>query len=126
MKKRRLTKNVKIAQFGFSIPGPESRKNFPLYTGFVKYFPDAINAAAHVSFVGNQQHNPGEPLHWAKDKSVDHEDALMRHMKDRAAGRVFDDDGERISAKILWRAAALCQIEIEKDRQDSAKLGAQQ
>lgn len=103
-------------------PEPESRKNFPLYTGFVKYFPDAINDAAHVSFVGNVQHNGSDaPLHWAKDKSTDHADALMRHLKDRALGRVFDDDGERITAKILWRAAALCQIEIEQEQAEAAK-----
>ena len=45
---------------------PESaqgRKDHPVFTGVLMYFPDAIAAVAHVSKLGNDQHNPGQPLH---------------------------------------------------------------
>jgi Domain of unknown function (DUF5664) len=74
------------------------------------YFPDALYEVAGVSFVGNQQHNPGQPLHWAKEKSADEADALLRHLKDRGT---FDSDGVRHSAKVAWRALALLQRELE-------------
>jgi hypothetical protein len=91
--------------------GGAARKAIPIATGVLDYFPDALKEVARVSVAGNDQHSPGEPLHWAKDKSKDHADALLRHMLDR--GRV-DDDGLRHSAKVAWRALALLQTEIER------------
>jgi hypothetical protein len=82
----------------------------PLYSGLVKYFPDALIAVASLSFIGNEQHNPGEPLHWARDKSTDQEDTLLRHLFE--AGTV-DVDGVRHSTKVAWRALAALQLEIE-------------
>lgn len=96
----------------------KERKHVPLYSGLMKYFPDALAEVAHVSFIGNEQHNPGQPLHWAKEKSKDHEDALMRHLME--SGEV-DSDGVRHSAKVAWRALAMLQTEIEAQQ----KLGDQ-
>lgn len=93
--------------------GAAERKKFPVTTGVLDYFPDAILAVAEVSKVGNEQHNPGEPLHWAKEKSKDHADCITRHLLDRGT---LDVDGIRHSAKIAWRALALLQIEIEGGR----------
>jgi hypothetical protein len=89
------------------------RKTYPIATGFVDYFPDAIAAVAHVSYVGNEQHNPGTPLHWDRSKSSDEADALMRHFVER--GKI-DSDGVRHSAKLAWRALALLQKEIEAEQ----------
>ena len=86
------------------------RKNFPLDSGCLRYFPDALMAVAHVSYVGNEQHNPGTPLHWDRSKSTDEPDALLRHLKDAGT---LDSDGLRHSAKVAWRALALLQKEIE-------------
>jgi nucleoside 2-deoxyribosyltransferase len=91
----------------------KARKEYPVYTGVLEYFPDAIAAVAHVSFVGNQQHNPGQPLHWSRGKSDDHHDTCLRHLLDRS-GR--DVDGQLHSAKAAWRALAICQLEIEASR----------
>ena len=93
----------------------KERKQIPIYSGLLKYFPDACAAVAHVSFVGNEQHNPGESLHWAKEKSNDHVDCIGRHLTDHASGERFDPDGERILAKVAWRALAALQIEIEQE-----------
>lgn len=91
---------------------PKDRKRIPLYSGLLKYFPDALCAVAHCSQVGNDQHNPGAPLHWDRSKSTDQHDCLMRHLLE--AGTV-DSDGVRHSAKLAWRALALLQLEIERD-----------
>lgn len=82
--------------------------------GLLDYFPDALAEVAHVSFVGNEQHNPGEPLHWAKEKSTDQADCIIRHLVDRGT---LDTDNLRHSAKVAWRALALLQTEIEEERE---------
>ena len=93
---------------------PKTRKEHPLATGLLDYFPDALLAVSHVSFVGNVQHNGVDaPLHWDRAKSTDEADALMRHMKDRGK---MDTDGTRHSAKVAWRALAMLQKEIEAEQ----------
>lgn len=91
----------------------EDRKNRPIARGVLDYFPDALAEVAYVSKVGNDQHNPGQPMHWAKEKSTDHADCILRHLIDRGK---FDKDGMRHSAKVAWRALALLQTEIENER----------
>ena len=88
----------------------KARKDLPMCTGVLDYFPDALAAVAEVSRLGNEQHHPGQPHHWAKEKSVDHADCIVRHLVDRG---YVDTDGTRHSAKVAWRALALLQIEIE-------------
>lgn len=89
----------------------KKRKQTPITTGVLDYFPDAIAEVARVSFIGNEQHNPGEPLHWAREKSTDHADCITRHLLERGQ---IDTDGTRHSAKLAWRALALLQIELEE------------
>jgi len=86
------------------------RKAHPVARGVLDYFPDAIMAIANVSFRANEQHNPGEPMHWAKEKSTDHADCIARHLIDRGT---LDTDGLRHTAKVAWRALALLQTELE-------------
>lgn len=95
----------------------QERKHTPITTGVLDYFPDAIAEIARVSYVGNEQHNPGEPLHWARNKSTDHADCIVRHLLERGT---VDSDGMRHSAKAAWRALALLQTEIEQDREANA------
>ena len=64
---------------------PAERKAIPIATGFVDYFPDAMIAVAELSRIGNDQHNPGQPLHWDRSKSPDEADALMRHFASAAS-----------------------------------------
>ena len=87
------------------------RKKLPLARGVLDYFPDALAEVARVSVVGNEQHNPGEELHWARDKSVDHADCIMRHLIERGT---WDTDGVPHTAKLAWRALALLQEEYEQ------------
>lgn len=87
------------------------RKAVPIYSGVLRYFPDAIAAVAACSQAGNDQHNPGQPLHWDRSKSTDELDALTRHLME--AGTV-DTDGVLHSAKLAWRALASLQKELER------------
>jgi hypothetical protein len=88
----------------------KSRKHLPIYSGVLRYFPDALAAVAECSKAGNDQHNPGKKLFWDRSKSGDELDALTRHLME--AGTV-DSDGIRHSAKVAWRALANLQKEIE-------------
>lgn len=89
---------------------PKERKDVPIYSGVIKYFPDALAAVAELSRKGNDQHNPGKPLHWDRSKSGDELDALLRHVVEAGT---LDADGVRHSAKVAWRALANLQKEIE-------------
>ena len=93
------------------------RKTYPIYSGFMTYFPHAIAAVSHMSYQGNLQHHPDKPLHWDMDKSSDELDALMRHM--------LEDDWEAVA----WRALAnlerkltgKCQYEQAKHQPEPTK-----
>lgn len=86
------------------------RKKVPMFSGVMAYFPDAIAALAEHSFKGNEKHNPGEPLHHARGKSMDHTDCIMRHL-----ANYNGMDGDALEAVALfWRAGALCQEVLER------------
>jgi len=108
-----LSESERFGDLGHLPPEPAARKRVPIATGFMDYFPDAIAAIAECSQITNEQHNPGQPVHWDRSKSTDEADCLMRHFLDR--GKV-DTDGVRHSAKLAWRALALLQKEIEASR----------
>lgn len=91
------------------------RKRIPMYEGLLKYFPDALAAVAEHSFESNEKHNPGEPLHWAREKSNDHKDTIIRHMTDIATGA---DEVEELKA-VAWRSLAALQLAIEAKRTTS-------
>lgn len=95
----------------------KARKAVPIYSGVLMYFPDAIAAVAACSKAGNDQHNPGQPLHWAREKSTDHHDCIARHLMEAGTR---DSDGIRHSAKLAWRALAALQLEIEAVRRAPA------
>ena len=89
---------------------PVERKQMPVTTGVLKYFPRAIAAVAHASWAGNQQHHPDKELFWDKTKSTDHLDCIGRHLIDAGT---FDTDDIRHSAKLAWRALANLELELE-------------
>lgn len=91
--------------------GSAERKNVPLVTGVLDYFPAALAAVARLSKYGNDKHNPGEPLHWARSKSSDHADCIGRHLTDRG---IIDPETEMShTVEVAWRALALLQEELE-------------
>lgn len=105
----------------------EARKALPIFDVLTRYFPDAWVAVTRVSVAGNVQHNPGEPLHWARGKSMDQFNTALRHMMDHASGKMYDEEppevlaalgGEstRHLAKAAWRILAALQLSIEASR----------
>lgn len=105
------------AEVGSSIltTDKQARKEMPIARGLFDYFPDACAYVSHVSFKANEQHNPGEPMHWAREKSTDHADCIARHLIERGG---IDDDGLRHAGKLAWRALAMLQLELEAAKKE--------
>jgi len=92
--------------------GSAERKNVPIVSGVLDYFPAALAEVAKLSKAGNDKHNPGQPLHWARGKSMDHADCIGRHLIDRG---VIDPDTQLShTVEVAWRALALLQQECEE------------
>lgn len=92
----------------------QQRKSMPVYSGVLKYFPDALKEVSRASKIGNDQHHPDKPLHWDKSVSFDNEDALVRHLIDHSKNPI-DDDGILHLTKVAWRALASLQIYLENN-----------
>ena len=91
----------------------EERKDAPVFSGFMAYFPDAIAEVARLSKASNDKHNPGEPMFWSREKSDDHGDCLARHQLQWDELDV-DSTGEFYHAvKVAWRAMAQLQVLLE-------------
>ena len=90
-----------------------NRKDYPVWTGVINYFPDALMEVSRVSKIGNDQHHKGKPLHWDKSKSMDHLDALTRHL---IQAKEDDIDGVSHLAKVAWRALAALQTKIDNEQ----------
>lgn len=87
----------------------DERKRIPLYSGCVAYFPAALAGVAGVSWLGNEKHNPGQPLHHARGKSTDHADCVARHLMDLHDLLAAYERGQGAEpADILAEASALC------------------
>ena len=83
----------------------KSRKSTPVFSGVLKYFPNALKEVAKCSQAGNVQHDNGDKLFWDRSKSGDELDALTRHLIDHSINPL-DDDGQLHLAKVCWRALA--------------------
>ena len=96
-------------QDGLDIEPPDNkaqlRKNTPVFSGVLKYFPNALKAVARASKAGNDQHHKDKPLHWDMSKSSDEYDAMIRHLLDHQENPV-DDDNVLHLTKVAWRALA--------------------
>jgi hypothetical protein len=101
----------------------KERKAVPIYSGVLAYFPDAMVEVARVSKAGNDQHNPGQPLHWAREKSTDQLDSAVRHIVDHASGTIEDEDGTLHLAHAVWRLCAELQLLIEQEDKFQREMG---
>lgn len=87
------------------------RKEMPVWSILSQYFPDAFAALARHSKKANDKHNPGEPLHWARNKSSDHLECAVRHLM--TPDEIDKDTGEIELVGALWRCAAALQLREE-------------
>lgn len=99
------------ARLESSLPNDsDKRKEYPLFDVLFGYFPAAMNALAHHAYKNNEKHNPGQSLQWSRTRSSDHANCALRHLQ--------EGDYEAL----LWRAAALLQLELEKEGAPLAPL----
>ena len=99
-----------------TVEGPnlaQRRKRTPVYSGVLKYFPNAIKEVSRCSLAGQKQHNHGNELYWDRTKSTDNEDALARHLIDHSIDPM-DDDGVLHLAKVAWRALAALEVYLDE------------
>lgn len=102
----------------------QERKDIPLFSGVLKYAPAALAGVARISKLGNDKHNPGQPLHHARGKSNDHGDCVIRHAMDVAdilahieRGFSNPDDTAALlneASQLAWRALIWSQELHEK------------
>ena len=89
-----------------------ARKGIPIFSGCIMYFAAALAGVARHSKRGNDKHNPGEPLHHARGKSMDHPECVPRHSMDMADMLAYIErggpDSENVKALLLEEADALC------------------
>ena len=90
----------------------KERKDTPVFSGVLKYFPNALKEVSKCSQAGNDQHGNGEKLFWDRSKSGDELDALARHLIDHSINPV-DEDGQLHLAKVSWRALAALEKYLE-------------
>lgn len=116
-------KAAKNNQQNLTLPTESSdRKNYPLFSGCIKYFPAALAGVSNISKLGNDKHNPGEKLHHARGKSMDHKDCVMRHLIDLEDLLAARERGVKVDKKdilievnqMVWRALAVSQELHEK------------
>tara|TARA_R100000951_G_scaffold113596_1_gene115943 strand:+ start:413 stop:757 length:345 start_codon:yes stop_codon:yes gene_type:complete len=90
----------------------DERKATPVYSGVLKYFPNALKEVAKCSKAGNDQHGNGEKLFWDRSKSKDELDALTRHLIDHSINPI-DTDNQLHLAKVCWRSLAALEKYLE-------------
>ena len=98
-----------------------ARKDIPLCSGVLDYFPAALAYVARVSKFGSEKHHPGEALHWERAKSRDHSDCIARHLLERDSK---DENGLWHAGMLAWRSLALLQELLEKEEGAPAPPGA--
>ena len=90
----------------------ETRKNTPMHSGFLRYFPAAIALVSRLSKTGNDKHNPGQAIHWSRGQSADHADCLLRHQA--GVGAIDPDTEFDHAVGVAWRAMAQLQLLAEQ------------
>lgn len=95
----------------------KKRKEYPMASGLLAYFPAALAGVAKVSYDGNRKHNGNAPLQHSRWLSTDHEDCIIRHLTDLMDLREAFLRGDITDPKLVlteasslaWRALALSQ-----------------
>jgi len=104
-----------VAEPTSCMPGnPKNRKNIPLKSGCIDYFPAALCGVAMVSKFGNDKHNPpGTPLTHNRDVSGDEAESVARHLAELDG--LDPESGLPSSWHALWRLASYVQKQAENN-----------
>jgi hypothetical protein len=99
---------------GNSLPEDDAKRGlYPMADGCLDYFPNALAEVSRISYEGNEKHNPGKPMHWARGKSTDHRNKIIRHTVDSLPETEVAIEH---AAQAAWRALAYLQEKIERVR----------
>lgn len=92
----------------------DERKQGPMFRGLLGYFPAALFEVARHSLLSDKKHNPGatDAPYWARGKSADHPDCIVRHLID--AGDINTPDRLEHLRSLAWRSLAMLQEECER------------
>lgn len=90
-----------------------TRASYPMAEGCLDYFPNALAEVSRISYEGNLKHNPGEPMHWNRHKSLDHRNKIIRHTVE---SKPDTEAAIEHAAQAAWRALAELQQKIERVR----------
>ena len=97
-----------------SLPEDDAtRQLYPMADGCLDYFPNALAEVSKISYEGNLKHNPGEPMHWNRGKSLDHRNKIIRHTVE---SKPTTEQAIYHAAQAAWRALAELQQKIEDVR----------
>lgn len=93
------------------------RKLQVVFDGFLQYYPRATKEVANYSRLGNDKHNPGQPLHWAKEKSQDQANCAGRHLIDIGPDWMARDPEFNTfhAVGLAWRSMALLETVLEAE-----------
>ena len=101
------------------------KSDWPVWDYIFGYFPLALLEEVKVAVIGNKQHNPGQKLHWAREKSTDQLNTAMRHLFDyhkaKSEGAYGpcprDATGKALLAQAIWRLKA--QLQLDREAEDA-------
>ncbi|CAN5950622.1 unnamed protein product [Sphagnum jensenii] len=95
-------------------------EGFNLWRAVLEGDSKAQKPVSRVSKVGNDKHNPGQPLHWSRGKSTDHGDCIIRHQIQ--FNEIDQETNEYHAAAVAWRALAQLQL-LEESKNVDLGLG---
>lgn len=107
-----------VAPKTFLPQGDKERKDAPMFRGLLGYFPAALFGVAAHSLESDRKHNgvTDDAPYWARGKSTDHADTIVRHLTDAGGGFIDEADTEYHLRSAAWRSLALYQEWLEKYR----------
>lgn len=92
-----------------------ARKEYPIHSGVLRYFPAALAEVSRVSKFGNDKHCPEGQLTHMRGLSMDHFDCILRHLIDHEDDPVESESGLYQLAFVAWRALAALQEFMENE-----------
>ena len=112
----------------FGEDAPRRKSEWPVWDYMFKYFPLAFLEEVRVAVLGNKQHNAGQPLHWARGKSMDQLNTALRHLFDYAKAKADgvtvprDAKGSAALAQAIWRLKAQLQLDLEEEAKENQAI----
>lgn len=95
----------------------------PIYNGFLRYFPRAVDAVAMVSEYGQRKYGTWGGWHDVPDGIARYTDAKCRHMVKQESEGPYDDgdSGLAHAAQEAWNAMARLELLLEQGKVENRR-----